>query len=285
MLEYARGKLYTFISESPAQAFLSGFIPWIIFYLYLYFSVYTLSANGQVQLSFSAFAAVNPVVLYAIPGLILAVMAGATGGKLFSFLEGTALGGEETRKRLAEGALYGLGIGAVTVVILYFLSPAVNAIVGLSITPLQMIAAADPVPLTLLNFYDIGSIFNPSFLYVFLLFWVVAFSEEYFVLVTYKLFRQSFYSVGLSLAGSMLLAAFLAGILWGGAHVPAYTFEGVPVILGIVTAILIGTLAFRLLSQVIFGNFNIAFMVTSHFMYDFGLATFATYLSFVPIHP
>ena len=269
---------YDFIDENPYWSLAVAIGGWVAFYFLLYFWV----ISGQ-------FETVNPVILYAIPAYFIAIGSGAVGQNLYEFLFYTSQGVSITRRQFAEGFV-GFAIGGAIIAVVYFVGPLVTASIngltglGLSIKGATLSVAVDPVPLTITQFMGVTSFVQIVTSYAFLLFLVVAIAEEFLVLVTYKLIAHFFASRGVSILMTILLSIFIAGVLWGAAHIPAYSEEGVNVLGGVFVAVIVGTLAFRLMSEFIFGDMNIVFMVSSHFAYDFLLTSIIVPLSFVAVH-
>ena len=253
---------------------------WVSLYLFLYFAV-----QG------GTFASVNPILLYWIPASVMAIFSGLVGQNLENFLFTTVTGVKITLKDVGKGVLYGLPIGTAVVLGMFALGPVLSSITGLNITGLRVSASVDPVPLFITNLFGIvpttdilQSLINLITSYVFWLMLVVAASEEFLVYMTFKPFESLFLKdLRISLIIAIVLATLMAGIFWGLAHAPAYSLEGVPVVMGIISAILIGTVFFRILSQIIFGYMNLSFMASAHFAYDYVLATVIVSLSFIPL--
>ena len=257
----------------------SAAFTWIILWFFIYFAVH----NGT-------FAGINPILLYWVPISVGAIFTGAIGGNIYEFLFVTRTGKIIHLKDVVKGAMIGAVVGTVLVFGLYYSSGSLLSIIGVK-TPLALVASVDPVPLYISKVVGVIPTFSISasiseifHSYDFWLMMVVAFSEEFLVLMTIRPFERYFLKKGYAAILAVLLAAIIAGLFWAVSHAAAYSFEGVPVISGIIMAFLLGTIFFRLLSEVIFKDFNIGFMVSAHFFYDFLLISVIVPLSFVVIH-
>ncbi len=256
--------LYDFINLNREEAFVTAIGVYIFFDIFIYFFV----SNGQFQ-------TVNVVLLYSIPLLFLAVLAGAVGGNAFAFFFQTAKGKFISKKQFVVGGLIALVIGIATAFASFFIGPSLFSIAGIHITPLAVALSVDPLTILIQNAvkssYDI------------LFFFVVAFSEEALVIVTYKLLADSLYGYGLERDTSQMVSLATIGVLWASLHWAAYGIEGVPVLAGIIFAAVVGTLAFRYASKLIYKDLDFSFMVMAHWAYDFALIAGVLSIAYIPI--
>lgn len=269
---------YPFIRLGRLASLSSALGAWIFFYLYLYY-----------QWSLGTFTQTNPLVLYALPSFFLTIAAGAVGGNLYRFLFYKRDGTPIKRKEALIGIPLGLLVGGMLVFTLHFVSPAFASI---GVPQSIMLYAVTPEAPLIINyvhpalsitnvFSNLGSLIFSSAALFYL---IVALSEEFLVLVTFKLLEDSF-GRGKATGVMVVIAGIaLSSLLWSLAHVPAYTSEGIPLIFGITFAAVTGAIVFRWLSELIWHNMNFPFMVSSHFMYDFMLATTLIPFAFIPYH-
>lgn len=241
--------LYDFITLSRAEAMFTAIMVYVFFDFFIYFYV----AAGQ-------FSGVNVVLLYSIPLLVLAVFAGAVGGNAFKFFFQTAYGKFVSRKQFFSGIIIALVVGVGAAYLMAFIGPSLFAIAGIHITAAYATLSVDPLSVVITN--------GVSSSYEFLFFLVVAVSEEALVIVTYKLLADSLYGYGLSEGNAQFLSLITVGGLWASLHWAAYGIEGIPVIAGIISAMVVGTVAFRLMSKVIYKDLDFSFMVATHWAYD-----------------
>ncbi len=265
---------YPYIKLSKWPALTSAIGAWVFFYLYLYY-----------QYASGTFTKTNPIVLYALPAFFLAIASGAVGGNIYKYLFYKRDGTPITRKEVLEGIGLGLIIGISLVFILSFLSPTFTSI---GIPKGIVLYSVAPETSIIVNYLhpslsiasSISNLLSMIFSEEAVFFLIVALSEEFLVLVTFKLIEDAFDGSKLGFWSVVIIGLSISGMLWSLAHVFSYTTEGIPLLFGITFAAATGTIAFRLLSELIWHNMNFGFMASAHFAYDFVLATTIIPLSF-----
>ncbi len=268
-------KLYDFINLTPNELLVASFAPFIIFDFLLFFFV-----------SNNTFAGQNPVILYSIPLLSMAVISGAVGGNLFKYLFQTEKGHFVSKKQFGEGIFAGAVVGIITAYASYFLASPILQSLGVNASPASIALSVDPVALQIANFTHAFSFLSVLTSYSFLFYLTVAVSEEMLVIITYKNLAQYFYAKKLPRDLAIYASLGLIGLSWASLHWAAYGAEGLNVIGGIIFAAIIGTVAFRALSRMVWKDLDFTFMVTSHWAYDFTVVSgvMAIAMTTVPVH-
>ncbi|MGC8579898.1 MAG: hypothetical protein ACP5MB_07565 [bacterium] len=268
-------KLYDFINLTPNELLVSTFTPYIIFDLLLYFLVES-----------NTFATVNPIILYSIPLLAMAVISGAVGGNLFAYIFQTEKGHFISKKQFVTGLVLGAIIGSMTAYLMAFVASPILQSIGLNLSPASIALSVDPVALQISNIMHAFSFLSILTSYSFVFYLVVAVSEELLVIITYKNLAQYFYAKHLPKDFAIYLSLILVGISWASLHWAAYGVDGLNVIAGIILAAIVGTIAFRVLSRMFWKDLDFTFMVTSHWAYDFTTAAgvMAIAMTTVPVH-
>ncbi len=268
-------KLYDFINLTPNELLVATFLPYVIFDFLIYFFVVS-----------NTFASQNPVVLYSIPLLAMAVISGAVGGNLFAYIFQTEKGHFISKKQFATGIVLGTIIGSMTAYLMAFVASPVLQSIGVNLSPASIALSVDPIALQISDMTHAFSFLSILTSYSFVFYLVVAISEELLVIITYKNLAQYFYAKHLPRDFAIYLSLALVGISWASLHWAAYGIEGLNVIAGIILAAVVGTIAFRVFSRMFWKDLDFTFMVTSHWAYDFTTVAgvMAIAMTTVPVH-
>lgn len=266
-------KLYDFINLTPNELLVASFAPFIIFDFMLFFFMQNGTFSGQ-----------NPVILYSIPLLAMAVISGAVGGNLFKYIFQTEKGHFVSKKQFAEGLFAGGAIGVLTAYGSYYLASPILQAIGINVSPAAIVMSVDPIALQISNFTHAFSFLSILTSYTFLFYLVVAVSEELLVIITYKNLAQYFYAKGMSKDLAVYISLALIGISWASLHWAAYGAEGLNVIGGIIFAAIVGTVAFRALSRALWRDLDFTFMVSSHWAYDFTAVSGVLAIAMTTVH-